>query len=513
MVAFAPLLFALGALLAPGAAFAQACEGGLVYLDRDGDGRRDRGERGLPGVRVSDGVAIADTDARGRYQLAPAPGRRLFLVKPAGYAAALRPDGLPDSWREPGACGDFALRPAARAKPPLDLLVFGDPQLKLPVHADHYEADIVAPLRSLAGGPGATLALTLGDIVDDQLHLYPAIKRIDASLGIPWLHVPGNHDVDPGEHEDAGTLDGFQAAFGPDTYAWEEPQANFLVLDDVIMRPAGGKPYVGGLRAGQFAFLEAYLAKADPRRLLVLALHIPLFDVDGVETFRAADRRRLFDLLARFPHVLVLSAHTHGQQHYFHGAEAGWSGAVPLHEYNVGASCGGYWGGARDAQGIPSATMADGTPNGYARLRIGADAVPSMRWFAAREPAEAQMHLHAPRVLRRGAYPGVGVYANVWMGRPDTRVEYRIDQGDWRAMKRVLQPDPAVLAENLRDDAASALRAFNRTPEAAVSPHLWKANLPTDLSAGRHRIEVRAQVEDFGVATETAYYELVEAAP
>src|SRR3546814_5835570 len=100
--------------------------------------------------------------------------------------------------------------------------------------------------------------------------------------------------------------------------------------------------------------------------------------------------------------------------------------------------------------------------------------------------------LHAPKVLRAGAYPAWGVYANVFMGRDDTRVEYRVDGGDWMPMRRVSQPDPRLLVENMRDDLAETLRGYDRSPEAKPSPHLWRGALPTDLAAGEHRVEVRA---------------------
>jgi hypothetical protein len=523
--ASAALLLAFGVASAPFAVHAAAegslartdgaaCEG-FVYLDRDGDGRRDRGEPGVVGARVSDGVAVVEADAGGRYRLPTDGARPAFLIKPAGHVASNRDDGLPDTWQSAGGCRDFGLRRerTRRGARPLEVLVFGDPQPKTEADLRYYEADIVAPLRGAQEHPPADLALGLGDIVDDKPGLYPGLKRIEATLGLPWLHAPGNHDVDAGDADDAASLDGFHAAFGPDTFAWEETQANFLVLDDVIVLAAGGSKYVGGLRPQQFAFLEAYLAKADPARLLVLAMHIPLFDVGGKETFRHADRERLFALLSRFPRVLVLSAHTHQQQHFFHGPESGWKGATPLHEYNVGAACGSYWTGVKDAAGIPAATMIDGTPNGYARLRVEAGGKPSLRWYAARMPAEAQIGLHAPKLLRRGAWPGFGVYANVWMGQADTVVEYRIDAGDWKPMLRVARPDPDLLAENVRDDEATALRSYNRLPEAVPSEHLWRGMLPTDLAVGAHQVEVRAQIEGFGDASAGTVYELREVAP
>ena len=78
----------------------------------------------------------------------------------------------------------------------------------------------------------------------------------------------------------------------------------------------------------------------------MLGMHIPLFDAaPGRETFRHADRQRLFDLLKDFRNVLVLSGHSHTQQHVYHGKADGWNGDKPLHEYNVGANCGAFWSG------------------------------------------------------------------------------------------------------------------------------------------------------------------------
>ena len=174
-----------------------------------------------------------------------------------------------------------------------------------------------------------------------------------------------------------------------------------------------------------------------------------------------------------------------------HGAANGWHGAKPLHEYNVGAACGAYWSGAQDAAGIPDATMADGTPNGYATLHV-ARWRRIRRWPGIRRatPDDTQIALHAPKVLRQGAYPAFAVYANVFMGRDDTRVEYRIDDGDWKPMAKVLQPDPRLLAENAADDAAETLRGYDRSPEAAPSQHLWRGALAD--RPGRRRAHDRS---------------------
>ncbi len=487
---------------------AQSCPGGIVFEDRNGNGQRDAGEKPLPGVRISNGERIVRTDASGRWSLPESEGRTIFMIKPAGYDAATRRDGLPDIWMHvqsqagpalkyggipvaAEACRDFALRPARASRGDLDVLVFADSQTGSVKQIDYYWRDIVQPLVATHG---ARLGMTLGDIVNDDLSLYPQLLRTTMSLGIPWMHVPGNHDLDFDAASDEDSLRTYRQHLGPDTYAWEEARMVFVGLDDVIYRPGQKPAYIGGLREDQFAFLQAYLPTVPRDRLLVLGVHMPLFAEHPAQlAFRRADRDRLFALLKDFPNVLILSGHNHTQRHWRHTAEDGWHGATPLHEYNVGAACGAFWSGVKDADGIPDSTMADGTPNGHARLKVKPGGQYALSWHPARATDDRGIAVHAPRVLRQGAYPAFGVYANVFMGQDDSVVEFRVDDGAWQPMRRVERADPRLLIENTRDDLADALRGHDRSPEAQPSPHLWRGAVPTSLPVGEHRIEVRTR--------------------
>lgn len=512
-------------MVAANVGMAEAAEplSGVIYDDRDDDGRRDRGEPGVAGVLVSNGRELAETDAAGRYRLAVAPGQTVFAIKPAGWRLPEKDLARPGAWRHvpltvtpslkyggivsgEKISGHRAADPmpktfdiGLRREPPgdgwLEVRVFADPQVKSLVDVGYYARDIVDSVLAERVGEARRapeLGLSLGDIVDDDLSLYPALNAQTRRIGVPWLHVAGNHDLDFDVARDEDSLQTFRNTFGPDTFAWEEDDAVFVGLDDVIYRPGQSPAYIGGLREDQFAFLEAYLPRVSKQRLLVLAFHIPLFEPEGRDTFRDADRARLFALLREFPNVLILSGHSHAQQHWMHGARTGWQGAKPLHEYNVGAACGAFWTGVKDANGIPDTTMADGTPNGYASLGVGRDGRYVLGWHPARDAQDSQIGLFAPKVLRRGAYPAYGVFANVYMGREDTRVEFRIDDGEWKPMRRIVAPDPRVLRENLRDADADTLRGYDRSAEATFSPHLWRGALPTDLAPGAHRIDVRA---------------------
>ena len=346
------VLLVLCVLVAPAAALPPPCNGGTVFEDRNGNGWQDGGEPGLPGVKVSDGVELVTSDQRGAYQLPVVDGRSSFVIKPAGYGVPTRGNGLPDYWsnvqsvagpgievRRPGRRVSALQEPCVDARPGdrrgvpagLDVLLFADPQTKSmdrrgllrarhrPVRARRQ----CQLLRCRRSGPEPGRHRQRRPVAVSGIE-----RGRPRKLGVPWLHVAGNHDLDFDALRDEDSLLTFRNTYGPDTFAWEEPEATFIVLDDVIYRPGQTPAYVGGLRDDQFAFLERYLPTLPKERLLVIGVHIPFFDAaPGRETFRHADRARLFALLEDFPQVLLLSGHSHTQRHVFHDAASGWHGA------------------------------------------------------------------------------------------------------------------------------------------------------------------------------------------
>lgn len=472
---------------------AMACEGRVLAP----------GGGGVAGQLVSDGRRITTTGAGGRYALPGLPAQaQLFVVARGDWTHRTGADGLPAFWRT--GCGDLELAAATPGanghREAMRVLVFSDPQTSTAAQVDHYARGVVGPAR---GEADIELGLTLGDVTDDVPALYPALNRATASLRVPWLHVAGNHDVDVGAADDAGALSAFRSIYGPDTFAYETRRAVFVMLDNVVSLPGQRPAYVGGLRDDQFEFIERYLALAPRDRLLVVAAHIPWFDTspaDRAPSVRAADRARLFTLLRGFPHVLLLSGHRHAQRQFFHDQRTDWHGPERLREYNVGAASGAYWSGVADPEGVPVSTMADGTPRGYALLTVDASGGYRLAWRplgVAKGPALTDaMALHAPKVLRSGAYPAWGVHANVFMGHEDTRVEYRIGEGEWRPMVKVEASDPRLLLENARDDLADRLGGRDRSPEAEPSTHLWRGALDTRRPPGEYRVDVRAFDDD-----------------
>ena len=468
---------ALGAARVPGAT-------GVVFDDRNGDGVRGAGEPGLAGVEVSNGVDIALTDSNGAYQIPDRPGAGVFVIKPRGWRPPVDAGELPRF--HAAASADFSLQ---RSDEPdtLRALVLTDPQPSSVKEVGYLSRGLVERLGRPAG---IAFGVTLGDIVYDRPDLFGAVNDALSRAGVPWYSLPGNHDLALGTPDERAAVAGFESVYGPSTYAFHAGPALFVALDDV--RPLGGPRYIGGLRAEQFEFLGNLLRDSPAAEWTVLMMHIPLFSPDpsGTEGFRAADRLRLFGLLEGRRHVLILSGHTHYQRHVMHGAADGWTGAEPIHEYNVAAACGGFWGGPRDADGIPVATMWDGTPPGYAILGFTGDGI-SLEYVPARMPADHQIALHAPDAVAPGQ-GFVSFYANVFNGHDGWTVEARVDDRAWNSVRRVLGWDPSYAADFLAQDTVARPPAGPRLPDPAVCYHLWRGPLPADLAPGRHVLQVRA---------------------
>ncbi|RMF74532.1 MAG: hypothetical protein D6738_06065 [Acidobacteria bacterium] len=450
---------------------------GIVFVDADADGQRDAGERGLAGVGVSDGETIVETGPDGRFALPAAHDALVFAIVPRGFAAPVDARGVPRFWTEvvPGP-GEVALPLVpADAGGRFDVLLVADPQVRDRTDVDYFRRDIVEPLH----GTSAAFALALGDIVYDAPDLYPELTALTSRLGMPFMFVPGNHDVDREAHDDRTSDRTWRRTFGPATRAFDRGAAHFLLIDDVIYpAPEGPSDYVGGLREDQWRFVEADLARVSRDRLVVVALHIPLADM------READRLRLFRLLAPFARRLVVAGHWHIQRQYFWSREDGFPSDEPLHEFVAPTASGSWWLGEPDEFGIPHATMRDGAPNGVTRLEIDGTAY-RLRFVPARRPEGDQFHVALPGRVRARRLAAHEVLVNVYAGSERTRVTMRVDGGAPVALTRTegrIDPLYAALVER---EAPRAPRR-HRMPRPIPCPHLWRGTLPAGLAAGPH---------------------------
>jgi hypothetical protein len=356
-------------------------------------------------VAVTDGFSVVETRADGSYELLTEAHRPfVYLSVPGGYRIPVKATGTARFYQllSPGTDGN------AEASFELERLPFGDDRHTTLLLADiqtedafemgrfHAETVVDVQATAAAAGEREVIGISCGDIMFDDLALFPEYERGVARMGVPFFQVVGNHDLDFEGSSDEASTETFSRHFGPRYYSFDRGAVHYVVLDDVLWYGSG---YIGYLGYEQLRWLEADLARLEPGRTVIVALHIP---VVGTRHFREGEqspstagsvtnREILYRLLEPFNAHLVVG-HTHESDHNF---------GRGIHEHVMGTVCGAWWSGD---------ICADGTPNGYAVYEVDGEEV-RWRYKATGMPADHQL-----RVTGRGSDPRAPgeIVANVW---------------------------------------------------------------------------------------------------
>ena len=439
---------------------------------------------GLSGVAISDGLSVVATDADGRFDLVTDRNRRWVTVSvPGGYSLPTHPTGTARCFQR------IAAGPRGEATVTFDLvplpdggdrhafLALADIQTQDAEDMARFQAETVpaikATLAGLAGVPA--FAVGDGDIMWDDLARYDDYERAVREIGIPFVQVVGNHDLDLTGTSDAASTRTFEGRFGPRYYSFNRGRIHYVVLDDVLYYGGG---YIGYVDDDQLGWLAADLALVEKGRSVVVFCHIPLMsnlaERSGVAPAVAnyvTNREALYHLLAPY-RTTILTGHLH---------ESDFSSAGGVWERNLGAVCGAWWTGD---------ICYDGTPNGYGVYEVSGD---SIRW---RYQSTGRDEAHQMRLYRHGADPKAPdeVLANVWAWEPGASVVWYEDGVRRGAMARRVGHDPLAVARQ----AGPTLPAKRPWVDPVATGHLFYA--PASRTA-----EVRVEYTDrFGrVSTET----------
>jgi hypothetical protein len=442
----------------------------LTGSGRPGSAVRVRGRvtaagRGLAGVAVSDGLAVARTGRDGRYSLVSDGSRAwVFVSLPRGCRIPVQPTGTarlhqplrPDARGE--AHADFALEPDDGA---LDhrFFLLADPQTQDDFEMGRFHAETVPDVRGAArAGGGTAFGIACGDIMFDRLELYPDYERAVQAMGIPFFQVVGNHDLDVSARTTEASTATFERHFGPTWYSFDVGAVHYVVLNDVFWH---GDGYVGYITETQLAWLAADLAGLEAGRTVVVALHIPLSSTyaarigatNDTERDRVNNHEALLRLLEPY-RAHVFSGHTHESEVVMHGA---------LREYTLGTVCGAWWSGD---------ICWDGTPNGFGEIEVLGEEL-RVRYRATGRPASEQVTLHPA-----GADPSAPdeMVANVWAWDPRWSVVW-YENGERRGhMARRPALDPRAVREQRGPD----LPARRTWVEPARTAHMFYAPVGPD---------------------------------
>lgn len=348
--------------------------------------------------------------------------------------------------------GSVRLSGAERQGRVLRVALVGDPQVDNPVEMGYARRSIY---RDLRGRRDLDLCIFLGDLVNDNMSLLPESLSVIDSLPFQSFMVPGNHDRDvyrgaksSGSMSRPRDLSTWRKLVGYVDTSFVRGNVRFIMMNNVRHAAAGMTDYVGGFTEKQKHWLDSVLVtdvarggkmsrgsvdcsrrpsrgKVTPA-LTILATHIPFSQMKGRDSVLA--------LIPEHTRILYVSGHTHFVSR---------DDSIP--EVIAGATCGSWWRGVKDSDGVPYALQSCGAPRGYFVAEISRDGDYRLRYrcvgmddevsvWGVRVEGEEAVRTEDNIVMGKDESEGVTVkegggvyrlYINVFGGAPDGVVRVR----------------------------------------------------------------------------------------
>ncbi len=256
---------------------------GIVFQDRNGNGRREAGEPGLPGIAVSDQVQVVTTDESGRFVMDARGYGLVFVSQPDGYLVS------GPFWRTADSSAvEFGLTSIPNASS-FTFVHASD------THISEASAPRVRRMREMVDSLRPAFVIISGDLVRDALRVpeevargyYELLENELSQFTVPVFTVPGNHEkfgierhlslVSP-EHPLYGNRM-YRHYRGPNYFSFTYGGVHFLGLDTVDY---DGLWYHGHVDDLQLEWIAADVAALPPDMPLVTFNHIPF--ISGAES-------------------------------------------------------------------------------------------------------------------------------------------------------------------------------------------------------------------------------------
>jgi hypothetical protein len=414
------------------------------------------GNKAVKNVLVSDGSSVVKTDNNGYYTLITDTTQKfVFVSLPSGYKVPVNETGTAKFFHEimPGKDEQeihFELVPQEQPDNEHSFLVLADPQTLDMNDINLLNTETVPDVKKAVSGIShPVFGISCGDIMFDNLDLYPQYENAVKNMQIPFFQVFGNHDAEVLSKTDELSVRTFEKHFGPNYYSFNKGEIHYIVLDDVFW--FGG--YIGYIAQQQLSWLENDLQHIEKGSTVVVFAHIPFYSEQHIRlkeggpsnTTVVTNRELLFKILEPYKSYLICG-HTHESEFLN-------IGNAELHV--GGAVCGAWWTGP---------ICIDGTPNGYSVYTVKGNDL-SWKYKSTGKEFDHQMRLYRK---------GNEVIANVWNANKNWKVILH-SGGDKKTMKQIMSTDP--LAEELYAGEDKPNRHSWVDPMPAN--HLYTAEIPS----------------------------------
>jgi outer membrane protein assembly factor BamB len=200
---------------------------GCVFNDKNKNGKRDPGEKGIAGVPVSDGFRIRQSDSNGKYSFENVPADMpvcVFISIPNGW---LTTTPFYANATNDNSNANFGLMAdTAGAKHDFRFVHGADIQFDFSSNLKKWQLQYKR-LQSIAHAENVRFVVCVGDLT--PLGKKKNLKHVKAETGkyeIPFFPVFGGHDgIEPGR-----TVDNYVDILGPAYYSWNYGGVHFIAL-------------------------------------------------------------------------------------------------------------------------------------------------------------------------------------------------------------------------------------------------------------------------------------------
>ena len=420
----------------------------------------------IPGVAVSDGFSVVQTDAQGFYSINISQDAwYVFISIPSEYKIPTNKYGLPCFFMNyPGFSEwfNFTLdRIPGGKETEFMLFGFADPQVSKITHIARFSTEVAPEVKyyvSTLGKP--CYGITLGDVISmgstDLTHdILPAMRDAMHSekMGMPVFQVMGNHDncymtaKHPVYGKDLREINlniqrMFEDTFGPINYSFNRGDAHIVGMRNIQWKSGDNCATDNtstSFTEDQYNWLKADLALVPKDKVVVLCVHIPLYNNGKIGD--GSYKQEVLSLLDEFAEAHVLSGHLHYQRNYDHTLVS--SSTHKIYEHAQAAVNGASW---------TSNINGDGVPNGYGVYHFDGNTIKD--WYYkgyadGMNSRDYQIRLYRGNTITGAAIPTNGLNSN------GTKGFYQFGYSDDILLANVFNSDTAWKVEVYEDGVYS----------------------------------------------------------
>lgn len=308
---------------------------GVVFEDKNGNGKRDKNEDGIANVTISDQVTTTSTNQKGEFSIS-STGEfpYLFISQPTGFVGTYyykKQDVVNFPLQNTGEQKQFTFIHASDT------------------HIDSLNLPRVARFREMADSIGADFIVVSGDLIRDALRVtemvasnyYEMYVEEISKFKMPVYSGVGNHEIF-GIERDKSLVSSehplygknmYRKYLGPNYYSFNYGGFHFISIDGVDYQ---NLYYYGGVDSVQLAWLEKDVAETPAGVPIVTFNHIPfvspgfsfrnfenhifygptLLEQEGRTEHRhiVYNYDKVKSIIGDRPHPLALAGHYHAAQ-------------------------------------------------------------------------------------------------------------------------------------------------------------------------------------------------------